>query len=285
VNDGTSPILARRRLRTELRNARMDRELTQDYVAKAMEWSLSKMNRIEQAKSGISVTDLRALLSVYGITDEKQTEELLVLARASRQVPWWRKRYGHVASEVFLQLIDFESAASAISQFEPALVPGVLQTDEYASAVLKTFYADESSADRVAALFELRAKRRKLLTSDDAPQFTFIMDESVIRRVVENSSVMTQQFMHLIDVAKLPNVMIQILPFVASVHPGLKGPFKVVEFEDAPNETVIFVESARGDFISDDPEEARRYREDFRLIKEKSLSMSESIELLRQSAG
>ena len=118
--------------------ARLNKELTQYQVAKAMEWSLSKMNRIEKAKSGISTNDLKALLPLYGITDEERTEELLALARAARQSPWWN-RYRDVAPAELLELMDFESAASAVSQFETMFVPEILQTEEYASVVLRGF--------------------------------------------------------------------------------------------------------------------------------------------------
>src|SRR5271166_2042335 len=121
MEDNASPLLLRRRLRTELLTARLNKELTQQQVAAAMEWSLSKMNRIEKAKSGISTNDLKALLPVYGITDGKRTEELLALARAARQSPWWR-RYSDVAPPRLIELIDYESAASAVSQFETIFV-------------------------------------------------------------------------------------------------------------------------------------------------------------------
>jgi len=280
MNGSTSPMLLRRRLRTELRTARLKSNLTQEQVAKAMEWSLSKMNRIEQAKSGISANDLRALLALYNVTDKKQAEELATLARTSKQKPWWRQRYGDIAPKGLLRLMDYESAASAISQFETTLVPGILQTEEYALAVLQVFYDEESSADRMA---ELRTARRELLASQDAPSFSFVMDESVIRRVVGSPSISQRQFGHLIDMAELPNVTIQIVPFSASVHPGVKGSFKIVEFEDAPDESILFLESPHGDFISDDPQEARNYLEAFRRIQAKSFSPHRSADVLRKA--
>jgi transcriptional regulator with XRE-family HTH domain len=282
MNGGASPLMLRRRLRTELRKARLNSNLTQEQVAKAMEWSLSKMNRIEQAKSGISANDLRALLPLYGITDEAQIEELFAQARASRQTPWWRRRYGDVAPEALLKLMDYESAASAISQFEPMFVPGILQTEEYASAVLQVFYAEKSSAERLA---ELRTTRRALLISEDAPRFSFIIDESVIHRMVGGPSVTSRQLMHLVDVAGLPNVAIQIVPFAASVYPGMKGPFKVVEFEDAPDESIVFLESLHDNLLIDDLKEAQYYLDTFGRIREKSLSPSDSVSSLRKAAS
>jgi hypothetical protein len=255
-----------------------------------MEWSLSKMNRIEKAKSGISINDLKALLPLYGITDKKQTEELLDLARAvarakgPRYGQWWR-RYSEVAPAKLLELLDYESAASAVSQFETIFAPGILQTEEYASAVLRVFYDDKSSAERVAALVDLRTRRRDLLTSMDAPKFTFMLDESVIHRLVGSPSILSQQLQHLVSASELPNVTIQVVPFTAGLHPGMKQPFELIQFADAPDENIVFLESPRGDFISDDPNEAQNYLDAFRRITDVSLSPSDSVGLLRKAAG
>lgn len=249
-----------------------------------MEWSLSKMNRIEKAKSGISTNDLKELLRLYGITDKERTEELAALARAGRQSPWWR-RYRDIAPAELLELIDYESLASAVSQFETMFVPGILQTEEYASAVLKVFYDEKSTLERVAPMVELRTKRRDLLTSDNAPKFSFVLDESVIHRLVESPSITSQQFRHLVNVADLPNVTIQIVPFPAGLHPGMRGSFEVVQFDDTPDENIVFLEAPRGDFIGDDLKETESYLEAFRRIIEKSLSPSDSVERLRKAAG
>jgi transcriptional regulator with XRE-family HTH domain len=271
----------RRRLRNELRTARQDKGLTQDQVARAMEWSLSKMNRIEKAKTGISANDLKVLLPLYGIIDRERTEELLALARAARQTPWWRG-YGDVAPTTLLELIDYESAATSISQFEPMVVPGILQTEEYALAVLRNSYGEGSPAERLA---DLRTRRRDLLTSEGAPTFSFVLDESVIRRLVGSAGVMTRQLMHLVTLGDLPNVTIRLVPFTVGLYPGTKGPFKVIEFDDEPDEDVVFLEGPRGDFISDDPEETAIYRETFSRITQQALGESESVGLLRKAAG
>ena len=290
MEDSASPLMLRRRLRTELRTARLNSNLTQEQVAKAMEWSLSKMNRIEKAKSGISINDLRALLPLYGITDKEHTEEMLDLARAvarargPRYDQWWR-RYNEVAPAKLLELLDYESAASAVSQFETIFSPGILQTEDYASAVLKVFYDDKSSAERVDALVDLRTRRRDLLTSMDAPKFTFVLDESVVHRLVGSPSIMSQQLQHLASAAELPNVTIQIVPYAAGLHPGMKQPFELIQFADTPDENIVFLESPRGDFISDDPNEAQDYLNAFRRITEVSLSPSDSVGLLRKTAG
>jgi len=245
-----------------------------------MNWSPSKMNRIEKARSGIDVNDLRELLPIYGITDSEQAEDLLALARAAGQGLWWQ-RYSDVAPPSLLELIDYESMASAVNQFEPLFVPGVLQTAEYAREVLRVFH-DETSA---AALAELRTSRWNLLASENAPRFSFVLDESVIRRPVGNPSITSRQLRHLISVAELPDVALQVVPFTAGLHPGMKGPFEIVGFDDTPDESTVFLEGPRDDFISHAPEEARDHLEAFRRVAQTALGPSDSAGLLRAAAA
>ncbi|HWN00807.1 MAG TPA: helix-turn-helix transcriptional regulator [Streptosporangiaceae bacterium] len=284
MGDSTSPLMLRRRLRNELRAARLDKDLTQEQVATAMDWSLSKMNRIEKAKTGISTNDLKALLPLYGITDKKRTEELIALARAAKQPPWW-KDFKDVAPTTLLELIDYEFAASAISQFEPTFVPGILQTEAYAEAVLRVFHGEGSSAERVTALVDLRTSRRNLLESAGAPKFSFLLDEPVIRRPAGSPTITSRQLMHLVSLADRPNVTIRVVPFTAGLHPGLRGAFKVIEFEDEPDENVAFLEGPRADTVTDDPEETKSYLETFGRIAQMALSPSDSVGLLRKAAG
>jgi transcriptional regulator with XRE-family HTH domain len=284
MGDSASPLLQRRRLRTELRTARLNKELTQEQVARAMEWSLSKMNRIEKAKTGISTNDLKVLLPLYGITDKKRTQELLDLARAARQPGWWRQ-YSDVAPGRLLELIDFESAASAVHQFETTFVPGILQTEEYASAILQEFHSGNMPDENIRKLVELRTRRRDLLVGADAPKFSFVLDESVVHRVVGNPAATSKQFWHLISTAELPSVTIRIVPFTAGLHLGMGGAFEVVEFDDTDDENIVYFEDQRGDFISDDPAEASRYLKAFHLIEEKSLAPADSVALLRKAAA
>ena len=290
MEDSASPLMLRWRLRRELRTARLNSNLTQKQVAEAMEWSLSKMNRIEKAKSGISINDLRALLPLYGITDKEQAEALFDLGRAvgrakgGRRDQWWR-HYTEVAPAKLLELLDYESAASGVSQFETIFAPGILQTEEYASAVLQVFYDGKSSANRVAPLVDLRTRRRDLLTSEDAPKFAFVLDESVIHRMVGSPLIMSQQLQYLAQAAERPNVTIQIVPFTAGLHSGMKQSFELIQFAETPDENIVFLESPRGDFISDDPEETQNYLEAFGSITAVSLSPSESFARLRKAAS
>lgn len=281
MGDGASQLLDRRRLRTELRNARLGKGMTQEQVAKAMEWSLSKMIRIEGAQSGISTNDLKALLPLYDITDEQRVEALVELARAARARPWWTAYRGS-APDSLLQLIEFESAASAIRQYEMVFVPGILQTEEYARAVLENYYSDGPEVGPIPDLIDLRTRRQELLDREDLPMLFFRLDEAVIRRSVGSASLMRRQLRSLIDLARKPNVTVEIMPFSAGLHAGLKGPFEIVEFAPGASaeDVVVFLESPRGDIISDKLVETVEYREAFERLGKVSLGPEQSIDFL-----
>ena len=169
------------------KRARQHSGLTQEQAANQLYWSESKIIRIENGASGVSVTDVKALLDLYGVTDPGQVNLLVKLAQAAR------KRsplgaYRDVAPQSLLQLIEYESVASAIRQFETVFIPGILQTADYARAVIENYYDDEQpNLGRLRALVELRLRRNALFDSDDAPSFHFMLDEAVARRLVGGS--------------------------------------------------------------------------------------------------
>jgi len=283
VSDDPSPAVQLKRLRTELRKARLDAGQTQEQVAAAMDWSLSKVIRIEGGQVRISTNDLKALLRLYKITDTARTDELVTVARAARERSWWTP-YRSVASAGLLQLIDYESSASIRRNFEPLLVPGLLQTEECARAIIRGL--DESiPAERVDTLVEIRMRRQELIDRVHPPLFYFTMDEAVVRRVVGGRGVMRRQIRRLIEVADRPNVTIDVVPFGAGVHPGLRGSFAILEFPDAGDDDVLYMENYRGDVISRDmPEEVLAYREIFEHLGRMSLGPLESISFLAKVA-
>jgi len=276
--DGGSPLVQRRRLRAELRKARQatDPPLTQEQVAHEMDWSLSKVIRIESASSGISANDLKALLQLYGVEDARQVDSLLALARAARERSWW-SAYRDVAPSSLLQLIEYESAASVVRQFETTFIPGILQTEDYARAVIQDYYDERPGSDKLRALVELRIRREDLFDADNRPSFQFMLDEAVIRRLVGGSSVMRNQLRRLIEVADKPNVTVEVIPFSAGLHPGMNGPFEIIEFADPSDSDIVYLESPRGDIVSDDPEETLKYREAFEGLSKAALGPRDSL--------
>jgi hypothetical protein len=241
-----------------------------------MDWSLSKVIRIESASSGISANDLKALLQLYGVKDSGQVDSLLSLARAARERSWW-SAYRDVAPSSLLQLIEYESAASVVRQFETTFIPGILQTEDYARAVIQDYYDERPGSDKLRALVELRIRREDLFDADNPPSFQFMLDEAVIRRLVGGSSVMRNQLRRLIEVAGKPNVTLEVIPFAAGLHPGMNGPFEIIEFADPSDSDIVFLESPHGDIVSDDPEETLKYREAFEGLAKAGLGPRDSL--------
>jgi transcriptional regulator with XRE-family HTH domain len=282
--EGSSPLLPRRRLRAELRKARQERGLTQEQVASEMRWSLSKIIRIEGASTGISHNDLTALLNLYQVTDPEQVELLVGLAEAARKRSPWGA-YRDVAPQSLLQLIEYESVASAVRQFETMFIPGILQTGDYARAVIENYYYDERpGSHRLRALVELRLRREALFGSENPPSFHFMLDEAVARRQVGGASVMKLQLRHLLEVAQKPNITLELIPFSAGFNPGMRSPFEIIEFADPSESDIVFLESRRGDIVSDDPGETLSYREAFEELGKASLGPRDSLTRLARIA-
>jgi len=283
ATDGLSPVVQRRRLRTELRRARQDAGLTQEQVALAMDWSLSKIIRIEVGSVGISTNDLKALMGYYKITDTARTDQLIAVARAARERSWW-SMYRDVAPSGLLQLIGYESAAAIRRNFEPLLIPGLLQTEEYARALILGM-DERIPVGRVDTLVEIRMRRQELIDRINAPLLFFVLDEAVVRRPAGGGGVMRNQIRHLMELADRPNVTIEVVPYAAGVHPGLRGSFSVLEFPDSGDDDVLYMESFRGDLISRDvPEEVLTYRQIFEQLRKMSLGPMDTIAFLGQMA-
>lgn len=260
------PAVQRRRLRGELRKARTGSGETQKDVADALDWSTSKLIRIENGSVGITPTDLRALLGHYGIKDKRRVDQLVEMARASRKQAAWAE-YRSILSRDFLRYLDYEAAASLLRQFEPQLVPGLLQTEEYARAILRDAYGNP--ADLIDKQWDIRQERQELLERKNAPEMFFIVDEAVLQRVVGGSGVMRRQLEHLAETAGRPHINLQVVPFAAGAQPGLRGPFTILEFTEPNDEDLLFVENTRGDYTTrDDQVEVGSYIETFFSLEE-----------------
>jgi transcriptional regulator with XRE-family HTH domain len=277
--ESPSPAVQRRRLKTELRRARQQAGLTQEQVAVAMEWSLSKVIRIEAGTVGISANDLKALLGLYNLQGPAEVDNLLTLARAGRERPW-QNVYKDVASARLLQFIEFEAAASVTRNFQPLIVPGLLQTTDYARVMLRQLKGDLSDA-RIDALVDVRMRRQELLDRDDAPLLFFVLDEAAARRVVGGTQVMRRQLDRLTELAARPRITVEVLPFSAGAYPALNGSFVIQEFPDSADADVLYQEGPQGEEIrSDDQELITHYREIFEELRNLSLSPQDSLSFL-----
>jgi transcriptional regulator with XRE-family HTH domain len=275
-----SPAVSRRRLRTDLRRVRIDAELTQEQVARAMDWSLSKLIRVENGSVSISTNDLKAMIQFYGITDEKRIAELLALARASRERSWW-SAYSHIAKPL-AELIEYENAAYISRHYEDLVIPGLLQTTDYMRASTKQL-APDMTASQVDTVIEIRLRRQELLKRAEAPLLFFVLDEAVVRRIVGGRDVARRQLQQLTEIADLPNITVEIVPFTAGLVPGLQAPFVIHEFSDDADDELLYLESPRGDVISrDDPDEILWYRQNFDRLRQASAGPHGTIDFLRE---
>lgn len=242
---GPDPTVHRRRLRNELRKTREGAGKTQRDVAAAMDWSQSKLIRIETGAVNISTNDLRALLAHYEV-DPARINTLVDLARAARDVPRWNL-YRDVASPEYIAFLGYESSASIIRNFEPLLVPGLLQTEEYAREVITA--VEYNNPQNIDALVDLRMQRQETLVRQPPPDLHFIVDEAVIRRMVGGPDVTRRQLRHLREVVDYANITLRIVPFSAGMYPRLRVPYVLFEFPDPEDEDVLFLENPLGEVI------------------------------------
>jgi hypothetical protein len=183
-----------------------------------------------------------------------------------------------------LQVIEYEAAAIISRNFQPQVVPGLLQTEEYARAVLGQLNP-QSSQEQIDSLVNIRMRRQELLDRADPPLQFFIMDEAVVRRLVGGKAVMLRQLRRLIEVSAKPNVTVEVVPFSAGFHPGTLGPFVIYEFPDAADDDTVYLENQQGEFINrDNPEEILAYRERFEQLRELSLGPKGSKSYLEKLA-
>jgi transcriptional regulator with XRE-family HTH domain len=242
---GPDPTIHRRRLRHELRNAREAAGKTQRDVAAAMDWSQSKLIRIESGAVNISTNDLRALLGHYGV-DSARIEALVDVARAAREVPRWNI-YKDVASPEYITFLGYESSASVIRNFEPLLVPGLLQTEEYARTVLSLIFSRDPQ--KIDPLVDLRIQRQELLVREPAPSLHFIIDEAVVRRVAGGRDVMRRQLRQLQELSEHENITLRIVPFEKGLYRRQRVPYWLFEFPEPEDGDVLYVENPRGEYF------------------------------------
>ncbi|MCG8925679.1 helix-turn-helix transcriptional regulator [Lentzea sp. CC55] len=266
-----NPVAQQRKLLSELRQAREARRFTQDSVAEALEWSTSKVIRIEQGKSGISVTDLRALLLHYGITEPARVDELVDLARATKRPAWMAKYRG--LPKGFAQFIELESVAIRCRYVQTSLIPGMLQTREYATAIVT---AGGEAQDAVERGVDIRMHRQALIGAN-GPEMFFILDESALHRVIGSVEIMRMQLQQIKKLAATEQISVQIVPFSVGMHPAMKGSFSILEINEDENDFSLFLEELyRPSRVQDDSEVVREYLTYFFQLEKFALPASET---------
>jgi transcriptional regulator with XRE-family HTH domain len=279
------PVIQSALLRGELVRLRKERGLTQQQVAVAMEWSPSKLIRVEGGGSSITKVDLDALLTKYGVTSESHRERLYALNRGAKERGWWDSYKESVTPE-YLSYVGFEAGAAFIRQFQMGFIPGLLQTADYAEIVTSVASVEP---ELVATLVRLRIQRQSELSQRLVPPpLYFVLDEGVIRRHVgikRNRAIMPNQLRSLADRTERDHlVTVRVIPFEAGAHVGLIDPFTLLEFE-AGLPDVVFLDANRSAvMISGDDPRVAEFAEDFEELIEDALSVEESIKLMRSVA-
>jgi transcriptional regulator with XRE-family HTH domain len=274
------PTLARRRLRQTLRRAREVAGLTQEHVAGEMEWSLSKVIRIEAGIVGIAANDLKALFRLYNIADEDETIRLLELARAARtRSP---RSDMPATSPAFVEFSRLEAEASAIWCFQSVAVPGLLQTEDYARTMIHGTMPHDFRPDEIEARVRARLTRQQqILSSPDPLKLYVILDESVVRRMIGSREVMRDQLTYLSQAARKPGIALRILPFSAGPHPIMTGASMILEFGE-DDDPVLYVENALTGEMVDRQDEMDTYYRAFEKLDTMALDPEASIALMEK---
>jgi transcriptional regulator with XRE-family HTH domain len=255
----------------ELRRLREQAGVTIDLVADRLDFSASKVSRIETGQTGASPADVRSMLTLYGV-EGTLVDDLVQVAREARQRGWWL-RYGHVLTGAYVGL---EAGATSISAYEAQLVPGLMQTEDYARRVIRATRPTISDAE-LDERIRVRTIRQSLLDQNEPIDFWAILDEAVFHRMVGSQSIMHTQLEKLIEVSDRPNVTIQVLPFGVGAHAGMDGTFAILEYEELADPDVVFAENAAGGLFLEKEEELRRYKFIFDRLQATALDPTESV--------
>ncbi|WP_055532177.1 helix-turn-helix domain-containing protein [Streptomyces graminilatus] len=274
------PAVRRRKLGAELRALRARASLTSGEAARLVGWHQSKVSRIETGASRVKPADVRLLLDAYDVPDGEARELLLVLAggeHAGRH-HWWHA-YRGVLPPTYRDFISLESQASTMRTLETSVVPGLLQTPEYARAMTRAA-VDGLEECRLDALVEVRLARQDVLRSDPPLELSAVLDEAVLRREVGGPEVMSRQLDRLAEAARLPQVRLQILPFSAGAYIGITGPFVIFSFPSTSDLDVVVLDQMMSSLYLERKEDLQAYSEAFNTLQIHALSPEDSLDFI-----
>jgi transcriptional regulator with XRE-family HTH domain len=279
-----SPTVRRRELGTRLRELRKGKDLTVDQVAAHLECSASKISRIETGQRGAMPRDVRDLCDLYGVTEQAERDRLASLAREGKQQGWWQSYNLPFGLPTYVGL---EAEAIRIKDYDSAVIPGLLQSPDYIRALhrepLPVAAELESTTELVEQRVEARLRRQELITRTDPEplQLWAILDEAVLHRGIGGPGVMRAQLEMVVEKMKLPNVMLQIVPFTAGAHPALDSTFNILEFSgDMPD--IVYSEGLAGFIFMEGSVDIERYRRVFHTLMTKAVTPEQSADLIQK---
>lgn len=273
-----SPTIRRRELGARLKELRVGRSWTVEQVAERLGCSPSKVSRLENGLRGVSGRDIRDLCDLYDVQGERR-QQLIDLAAEGKQRAWWQSR-----SLPYSTYVGLEADAASISDFGLGVIPGLLQTKDYARAVLTATHPP-LAADEIQQRLAGRLERQRLLTSDHRPEFEAIIDEAVLHRIGGNRATMKAQLEHLLAAAKLPNITIWVIPYEAGILPVPLGKFIILSFREPAVPGVVFIEGLTNDLYLGPADGLAAYQQAFNAMRALAASPDRSQHIIATIAA
>ncbi|QNT94669.1 XRE family transcriptional regulator [Streptomyces griseofuscus] len=275
-----NPTVRRRRLGQELRKLREQKNMTAEEVAERLLVSQSKISRLENGRRSISQRDVRDLCGVYEVEDQRVVDSLMEMARDSRQQGWWHT-FGDIPYSVYIGL---ETDAESLRVYEPQIVTGLLQTPAYAEALVRGALPETSAAE-IEKRVGVRMRRQERITTENDPlRLWIVLDEAALHRVVGGKRVMREQLEHPLKLSELPHVTVQVMPFEVGAHPGLNGQYAILEFADAADSSVVYLEGVTSDLYLEKAQDVQKYAVMYEHLRAQSLSVEASRQLIDETA-
>ncbi|MEU5422609.1 helix-turn-helix transcriptional regulator [Streptomyces sp. NPDC001407] len=267
-----NPTVRRRRLGQELRKLRELKGMTAEEVAERLLVSQSKISRLENGRRSISQRDVRDLCGVYGVEDHRIVDSLMQMAKESRQQGWWHA-FGDIPYSVYIGL---ETDAASLRVYEASLVPGLLQTPNYASAVTEGSWPEATAAD-IERRVQVRMRRQERITDPDNPlRLWAVIDESALRRIVGSRAIMQEQMRKLVEFSMEPHITVQVLPYDVGAHPGMYGKFCILEFNDPQDASTVYLEGITSDLYLEKPNDVQTYSVMYEHLRMQALNAEHS---------
>ncbi|TQS30253.1 helix-turn-helix transcriptional regulator [Microbispora sp. KK1-11] len=280
IQAGSGPTALRILLGSQLRKLRESKGISRDQAGQCIRASESKISRMELGRVGFKERDVVDLLALYGVEDEETRDVVMNLVERANEPGWWH-RFNDLLPSWFQAYVGLEEAAERIRTYEVQFVPGLLQTKEYARAVIMAG-AVGAAPEEIARRVDLRLERQRILDGENSPKFWAVIDEAALRRPIGGVEVMRGQIQHLIDLMNQPNVTIQVIPFSYGGHAAEGGAFSILRFSDPDLPDIVYVEQLASALYLDKREEVDRYSEVMERLCAVSTTPTETVDLLRQ---
>ncbi|MGW0774782.1 helix-turn-helix domain-containing protein [Streptomyces sp. NPDC002835] len=275
-----NPTVRRRRLGQELRRLREMKGMTAEEVADRLLVSQSKISRLENGRRSISQRDVRDLCGVYEVEDHRIVDSLMQMAKDSRQQGWWHA-FGDIPYSVYIGL---ETDAASLRVYEPQVVPGLLQTRPYAEALI-TGALPESGTNDIEKRVSVRLRRQERIRDTDHPlRLWVVIDEAALRRQVGDKQLMREQLEHLVELSHQPHVTVQVLPFEMGAHPGINGQYAILEFPDASDSSVVYIEGVTSDLYLEKANDVQKYSVMYEHLRAQALNVDQTRQFIAEIA-